>query len=66
MRIICKINPVCGLEETMTRLKDKINDWTSSKWHKEHKWKTGTGKFLKKIMNRKVRHKRYFGEENEE
>lgn len=40
----------------MTNIKNKINDWTSKKWHSAHNWRTGTGKFLKKIMNRKIRH----------
>jgi len=38
------------------KTKDHIKDWTSKKWHKLHNWKTGTGKFIKKILNRKIRH----------
>lgn len=42
----------------MTKLKDKLNDWTSDKWHRTHNWRTGTGKFLKRVMNRKIRYKK--------
>jgi len=38
------------------KTKDHIKDWTSKKWHKLHNWKTGTGKFIKKLLNRKIRH----------
>ena len=41
----------------MKNIKGKLRDWTSRKWHRTHKWRSGTGKFLKKIMNRKIRHK---------
>jgi hypothetical protein len=42
----------------MISTKDKIKDWTSMKWHSTHNWRTGTGKFLKRIMNRKIRYKK--------
>ena len=42
----------------MTRIKDKIKHWTSKKWHSKHNWRTGTGKFLKRVMNRKIRHQK--------
>ena len=42
----------------MTNTKAKIKDWTSKKWHSTHNWRTGTGKFLKRIMNRKIRHEK--------
>ncbi len=38
---------------------DVIQDWTSDKWHKTHKWHSGTGKFVKRILNRKVRHEKW-------
>jgi hypothetical protein len=41
----------------MTKSRDIIRDWTSKKWHKAHNWKTGTGKFIKKLLNRRIRHK---------
>ena len=40
----------------MLKTKDHIKDWTSKKWLKLHNWKTGTGKFIKKLLNRKIRH----------
>ena len=42
----------------MKNIKGKLKDWTSNKWHNTHKWRTGTGRFLKKIMNRKIRHQK--------
>jgi len=42
----------------MTKSKDVIKDWTSKKWHTCHNWKTGTGKFIKKLLKRKVRYSR--------
>jgi len=49
---------VNNIGECMTKLKDKLNDWTSDKWHRTHNWRTGTGKFLKRVMNRKIRYKK--------
>jgi len=45
------------------KTKDHIKDWTSKKWHKLHNWKTGTGKFIKRLMNRKIRHTKINEEE---
>ena len=50
----------------MKNIKGKLRDWTSSKWHKRHNWRTGTGRFLKKIMNRKIRHQTIKPEDLEE
>ena len=47
----------------MTKIKEKIKDWTSDKWHLTHNWRAGTGKFLKRIMNRKIRHQKIKEEE---
>jgi len=38
---------------------DVVKEWTSKKWHKEHRWKPKTGKFIKRLLNRKVRHERW-------
>ena len=38
---------------------DVIKDWTSRKWHKEHSWKPKTGKFIKHVMNKKVRQEKW-------
>jgi hypothetical protein len=38
------------------RTKDIIRDWTSRKWHKVHNWKAGTGKFIKRLLNKRIRH----------
>jgi len=35
--------------------KDHVRDWTSSTWHKTHNWKTGTGKLIKRALNKKIR-----------
>jgi hypothetical protein len=43
----------------MTKTKDRMADWISRRWHKTHNWKTGTGRFLKRIMNRRIRHEKY-------
>jgi len=40
------------------KTKDFIKDWTSRKWHRIHTWKAGTGKRIKRILNRKLRHKK--------
>jgi hypothetical protein len=45
------------------KTKDVVRDWTSKKWHKLHNWKTGTGKFIKRLMNRKIRHTKINEEE---
>ena len=37
------------------RTKDVIKDWTSRKWHKVHNWKAGTGKFIKRLLNKRNR-----------
>lgn len=37
------------------RTKDVIKNWTSRKWHKYNSWKSGTGKFIKRMMNKKIR-----------
>jgi hypothetical protein len=37
------------------RTKDVIKDWTSRKWHKVHNWKAGTGKFIKRLLNKRTR-----------
>tara|TARA_B100001079_G_scaffold248373_1_gene238309 strand:+ start:306 stop:473 length:168 start_codon:yes stop_codon:yes gene_type:complete len=50
----------------MKNVKGKLRDWTSKKWHRHHNWRAGTGKFLKKIMNRKIRHQTIKPEEMEE
>lgn len=42
----------------MLKTKDFVRDWTSRKWHKIHTWKAGTGKYIKRILNRKIRHKK--------
>jgi hypothetical protein len=39
-----------------TKSKDIVKDWTSKKWHTVHNWKAGTGKFIKRVFNRKIRH----------
>jgi len=39
------------------KTKDIVHDWTSKKWHVVHNWKTGTGKFIKRMMNKKTRRK---------
>jgi len=44
----------------MLKTKEIVKDWTSKKWHKVHNWKSGTGKFIKKMLNRKIRHKKDF------
>lgn len=38
------------------RTRDVTNDWISRGWHKTHNWKSGTGKFIKRILNRKIRY----------
>ncbi len=38
---------------------DVVKEWTSKKWHKEHRWKSGTGKFIKRLLTRKVRHEKW-------
>jgi len=40
----------------MLKTKNYIKDWTSRKWHRMHNWKAGTGKFIKKLLNRKERY----------
>jgi hypothetical protein len=40
----------------MLSSKDIISDWISKKYHKTHNWHTGTGRFIKKLLARKVRH----------
>ena len=40
----------------MLKTKEIVKDWVSRKWHKTHNWKSGTGKFIKKMMNRKERY----------
>jgi hypothetical protein len=32
-----------------------VDEWISKKWHKEHRWHTGTGKFIKRMLNKKLR-----------
>jgi hypothetical protein len=39
------------------RQKDIIADWTSKKWHSRHNWHTGTGRFIKRLLNKKSRRK---------
>mgnify|MGYP006429509821 FL=1 len=38
---------------------DVVNEWTSKKWHKSHRWHSGTGKFLKRMLNKKIRHEKW-------
>ena len=38
---------------------DVITDWTSKKWHREHKWHAGTGKFIKRLLNKKNRQEKF-------
>ena len=45
-------------EIDLTKSRDVIKDWTSKKWHKVHNWKTGTGRFIKKLMARKIRYQK--------
>ena len=35
--------------------KNHVRDWTSKTWHKTHNWKTGTGKLIKRALNKKIR-----------
>jgi len=48
------------MKKTLRRMhmhtRDVINDWTSRGWHKTHNWKSGTGKYIKRLLNRKTRH----------
>ena len=44
----------------MLKTKEIVRDWVSRKWHKAHTWKAGTGKFIKKMLNRKIRRKKDF------
>jgi len=48
------------MKNTLRRMhmhtRDVINDWTSRGWHKTHNWKSGTGKYIKRLLNRKTRH----------
>ena len=39
----------------MQNFKNHIRDWTSRKWHRTHNWKSGTGKFIKRTLNKKAR-----------
>jgi|TARA_B100000953_G_scaffold178913_1_gene147411 hypothetical protein len=39
----------------MQNFKNHIRDWTSRKWHRTHTWKSGTGKFIKRTLNKKAR-----------
>jgi hypothetical protein len=32
-----------------------VDEWISKKWHKAHKWHSGTGKFIKRMLNKKIR-----------
>jgi hypothetical protein len=45
------------IEKRGGRMKTKlvVSDWVSRKWHKSHKWHAGTGKFIKKMLNKKTR-----------
>ena len=38
---------------------DVITDWASKKWHREHKWHAGTGKFIKRLLNKKIRQEKF-------
>lgn len=40
----------------MTKTREIIRDWTSRRWHTAHRWHAGTGKFIKRLLNRKIRH----------
>ena len=37
------------------RGKEVIADWTSKRWHSSHNWHTGTGRFIKRLLNKKSR-----------
>jgi hypothetical protein len=34
---------------------DIITEWTSKTWHNDHRWKPKTGKFIKRMLNKKGR-----------
>jgi len=34
----------------------EANDWVSKHWHNEHTWKARTGKFIKRLFNKRMRH----------
>jgi hypothetical protein len=38
---------------------DVVKEWTSKKWHKAHRWQPGTGKFLKRMLNKKIRQEKW-------
>ena len=37
----------------MGNFKNHVRDWTSRKWHSAHNWKTGTGKLIKRTLNKR-------------
>jgi|TARA_Y100000296_G_scaffold725_1_gene726 hypothetical protein len=41
----------------MGNFKNHVRDWTSRKWHSVHNWKTGTGKLIKRTLNKRERKK---------
>jgi hypothetical protein len=47
------------IKKLKLRTVDIIRVWTSKRWHKEHKWKPKTGKFIKNLLNKKIRREKF-------
>lgn len=42
------------------QLGNAASDWVSRKWHSTHSWKSKTGKFIKRLMHKSIRHNKDF------
>jgi len=38
------------------KLSNEASVWVSKHWHKEHIWKAKTGKFIKRLFHKRMRH----------